>query len=331
MADVARRAGVSHQTVSRVLSSHPDVSDAARAEVRRAIAELGYHRNSAARALVTRRSHTRGVIAADTTLFGPASTVAALEEAARAESYLVSVVALRSLTAHALSEALGHFASWGVEGVVVITPQRHTLSVLADVPRPFPVVTVGRGHLAQVPSVSVDQHLGAQLATEHLLAAGHRTVWHITGAPEWFETDDREAGWRAALGEAGAPVPGPLPGDWSPLSGYRAGQQLAGLRGGRGPSATAVFVANDAMALGVRRALWEAGLRTPDDVALVGYDDIPEAEYFTPPLTTVRQDFAELGRASIRLLLDRIEDRGSPDAQLTVAPRLIVRASSVAR
>ncbi|WP_328936994.1 LacI family DNA-binding transcriptional regulator [Streptomyces tauricus] len=326
MADVARLAGVSHQTVSRVLGDHPNVRDETRAKVLHAIEEMGYRRNPSARALVTRRTRTLGVVASDTTLYGPASTLFALEEAARAEGYLVSTVSLRKLTVEKLAEALDHLSEGGVEGVVAIAPQRSAVEALAGLRHPFPVVTVGSGPGVGIPSVNVDQHLGARLATRHLLAAGHRTVWHLAGPEDWQEAADRAAGWRTTLEAAGVEPPLILRGDWSPLSGYRAGQELAGWLG-RG--LTAVFVANDQMALGVLRALREAGVRTPQDVAVAGFDDIPESEFFAPPLTTVRQDFAAVGKRSIALLLDLIEGRepsGVP--RIAIEPQLVVRAST---
>lgn len=326
MADVARVAGVSHQTVSRVLGDHPNVRKETRAKVQRAIEEMGYRRNSSARALATRRTRTLGVVSANTTLYGPASTLFALEEAARAEGYTVSTVSLRKLVVETLSEALDHLSEGGVEGVIVLAPQRSATEALAELRHPFPVVAVGTGSGAQVPSVNVDQQLGAGLATGHLLAAGHSTVWHLAGPEDWQEAVDRTVGWRAALEAAGVEPPTPLHGDWSPLSGYRAGQELAGWVG-RG--LTAVFVANDQMALGVLRALREAGVRTPQDIAVVGFDDIPEAEYFAPPLTTVRQDFAAVGKRSISLLLDLIEGRSPSGAQgVFIEPQLVVRAST---
>lgn len=331
MMDVARLAGVSHQTVSRVLANHPNVRESTRTEVRRAIDELGYRRNSAARALVTRRTRTLGVIAVNTTLYGPASTLRGLDEAARESGYMVSAVTLRKVDKKALTQAMNHLAAWGVEGVVVITPQRQAVAALAELHTPFPVVSLQGEHGLALPSVSLDQRLGARLVTEHLLAAGHRTVWHVAGPRDWLEAEARTAGWQAALEDAGAEVPPPITGDWSPLSGFRIGQQLAGhaLRhGGSTPPLSAVFVANDQMALGVLRAFREAGVRTPADVAVAGFDDIPEAEFFPPPLTTIRQDFGAIGRAGITLLLDRIEGRVIADTHLTVAPHLIVRAST---
>ncbi|MEU8790868.1 LacI family DNA-binding transcriptional regulator [Streptomyces sp. NPDC048643] len=334
MTDVARVAGVSHQTVSRVLSDHPNVSAKTRAAVTQVIEQLGYRRNSAARALATRRTHTLGVMAVNTTLYGPASTLAGVQEAARDRGYLTSAVTLRAATQGALAEAMHHLAEWGVEGIVAVTPQRAAVRALASLEAPCPVVTVEGGHTLDLPGVSLDQHLGARMLTEHLLASGHATVWHVAGPRDWLESDARTEGWESALRDAGAQVPPPLRGDWSPLSGYLAGRHLADrvpASPGHEAGPTAVFVANDQMALGVLRAFREAGLRTPEDVAVAGFDDIPEAEFFPPPLTTIRQDFASLGRSSIGLLLDHIEGRTSESTHLTVAPELVVRASTARR
>jgi DNA-binding LacI/PurR family transcriptional regulator len=174
-----------------------------------------------------------------------------------------------------------------------------------------------------VPVAAIDQFTGARRATVHLLELGHRTVWHIAGPGGWPEAADRVRGWRSALESARAPIPPLLEGDWSARSGHELGLRLV-----HHPDVTAIFVANDQMALGALRALHEAGRRIPQDVSVVGFDDIPEAPYFTPPLTTVRQDFDEMGRRGLRLLLDTIERPGAPPAHHEVAPELIVRASS---
>ena len=212
MADVARLAGVSHQTVSRVLGNHPNVRDETRARVLRAIEEMGYRRNSSARALVTRRTRTLGVVASNTTLYGPASTLFALEEAARAEGYTVSTVSLRKLAVETLSEALDHLSEGGVEGVIALAPQRSAVEALAELRHPFPVVAVGTGSGAEIPSVNVDQWLGGRLATGHLLAsrpshglASRRTRGLAGGGRPGrrLAGDPRSGGRRAAAAAAG--------------------------------------------------------------------------------------------------------------------------------
>jgi DNA-binding LacI/PurR family transcriptional regulator len=326
MADVARLAGVSHQTVSRVLNDHPNVRPATRGRVLAAIEELGYRPNLSARALASRRTNTIGVVAFDTTLYGPASTLLGIEHAARAAGYFVSIVSLRELTLASVSEAVEHLSLLSVDGLVVIAPQRSATSALLELPRHVPLVTVEGSHDIDVPVVCVDQRLGARRVTEHLLRLGHRTVWHIAGPPDWLEAEGRVEGWREALTAAGALQPEPLVGDWSPLSGYRCGQVLAGQQ-----DLTAVFVGNDQMALGMLRAFAEAGIRVPEDVSVAGFDDIPEADFFAPPLTTVRQDFAEVGRRSIDTLLqqmDRDSEMRSTVAKVVVEPHLVVRRST---
>lgn len=323
MADVARAAGVSHQTVSRVLNGHPNVRPATRAKVLAAIERLGYRRNQVARALATRDSRTLGVISFDTTLYGPASTLHGIERAARAAGYFVSIVSLRTIDRDGVREAIDHLAEQGVAGVVVVAPQRSAASALEDLPPGMPAVAVEGAHTGPVSTVCVDQVAGARLATEHLLALGHETVWHVSGPPDWLEAEGRVAGWRAALEAAGRPVPEPLEGDWSPRSGYAAGRRLAALAGEVG----AVFVANDQMALGVLRALAEAGVRVPEEMSVVGFDDVPESAYYWPPLTTVRQDFGEVGREAFQLLLDRMSGAEAAARRL-VEPELIVRDST---
>jgi LacI family transcriptional regulator len=188
------------------------------------------------------------------------------------------------------------------------------------------VVAIGNGARGGVPSAGVDQDGGGVLATQHLLDAGHATVWHVAGPTGWLEADARAAAWQRTLNAAGADVPQPLTGDWSARSGYEAGRILAKIS-----ELTAIFAANDHMALGLLRAFAEAGRRVPEDVSLVGFDDIPEAGFFSPPLTTVRQDFDELGRQSLALLLDRIR-LGSPLVERASVPaRLIVRDSVAIR
>ena len=330
MADVARLAGVSHQTVSRVLNDHPSVRPETKERVLKAIGDLAYRRNSSARALVTRRTNTLGVIAFDTTLYGPASTLFGIERAAREAGYFISIVSLRAITSKSVAEAFDYLAEQSVDGVIVIAPQRNAVEAMTALPQDMPIVAVEGGQAPDHPVVCVDQHAGAAAVTQHLLELGHETVWHVSGPSDWLEAEARMHAWQATLEAAGAPVPDVVAGDWSPASGYAAGQHLirrrAVLR-----DVTAVFVANDQMALGLLRAFREAGVDVPGDISVAGFDDIPEAEYFLPPLTTVRQDFAAVGRDSIAVLLDRIENGPSDPARRVVAPAtLVVRGSTAA-
>jgi DNA-binding LacI/PurR family transcriptional regulator len=323
MTDVAKLAAVSHQTVSRVINKHPNVAPTTRMRVLAAIEELGYRRNSAARALVTGRSQTLGVVSLNSTLYGPASTLYGIEQAALESQYFMTVASLRSTDRPAVREAISRLVDQGVDGIVVIAPLVSVADALVDLPTGLPVVAVEGDAKADIDVVTVDQHAGAQSATEHLLGLGHSTVWHVAGPTDWLEAGQRVAGWQAALERVGNEVPPLLRGDWSAKSGFEAGRTLAGM-----PAVTAVFVANDSMAVGVLRAFQEAGRHVPGEVSVVGFDDVPDAAYFSPPLTTIRQDFGEVGRRSLALLLDQIESGPRPAKRLVVATTLIVRDST---
>jgi DNA-binding LacI/PurR family transcriptional regulator len=322
MADVARLAGVSHQTVSRVLNEHPNVRPLTRDRVLAAIRELEYRPNAAARTLVTRRTHTLGVISFDTTLYGPASLLYGIERAAH-DTYYVSIASLPLLDRRSVKEAIDRLLGQGVEGIIVIAPQTSAVAALSHMPDQVPLVAVGCGTRASLTSVAIDNAAGAASATRYLLDLGHETVYHVAGPGTWLDAQERIDGWRSALHDAGAPEPVVLTGDWSARSGYELGHRLASIR-----DVTAVFCANDTMALGVVRALAEHGRRVPDDVSIVGFDDVPEAGFYLPPLTTVRQDFGEVGRRALGALIERMSGAGEPLPRLRVAPELVVRSSA---
>jgi DNA-binding LacI/PurR family transcriptional regulator len=325
MSDVAARAGVSHQTVSRVINGHPNVAPQTRERVERAIRELGYRPNTAARALVTGSTRTIGFVAVNINQYGPAQTLVGLERAARAAGYSLSVTVLDEATAEAMRDALDRFTAQSVDAVLALATYDDAVEALHQVHTPLPLVTVQSGGALEEPAVGVDQIAGARLATRHLLDLGHRTVHHVTGPADSKEARDRVEGWRAELTAAGVPVPVCLHGDWTPSSGYEAGRRLTA-RSRAGEEITAVFMANDQMALGLLAALHEEGLEAPRDVSVVGFDDLPEAPYLTPPLTTVRQDFAELGHRAVELVLARLAGR---ELHLEpVPPVLLVRSST---
>jgi DNA-binding LacI/PurR family transcriptional regulator len=324
MADVAEAAGVSHQTVSRVVNAHPNVAVGTRDRVLTAISDLGYRRNAHARALVTRRAQTIGVVTRDTTLYGPSSTLLAVELAARAAGYRVAIASARLRESASVTEAVDELTAAGVDGLVVVAVGDALPTPVGGLGGRAPVVVIG-AEVAGSASVRVDQVAGGRLATEHLLGLGHRTVHLVTGPLDTLDAAGRLHGWRAALDDAGLAAPETVSGDWSPRSGYAAAQRLVGR-----PDLGAVFVSNDQMALGVARCLYEHGLRVPDDVSVVGYDDIPEAEFFTPPLTTVRQPFTDVGERAIAALLAGLAGGGADPAVSVVDPTLVVRASTAA-
>lgn len=328
MRDVAALAGVSAMTVSRVLNTPEKVRPQTRARVLAVMRELDYHPNSAARVLATGRSGVLGVVSFDTTLYGPASTLYGIEHAARDAGYLVSVASLSVLTPDGIADGVERLRSQSVDGVIIIAPHRSAAGGLRRLPPDLPAVVVGAGDELPVPVAAVDHEAGGRRVTRHLLDLGHETVWHITGPSDWIDATARVTGWRAALTDAGREIADPLPGDWSARSGYQHGQRLAA-----DPAVTAVFAANDPMALGVLRALREAGRPVPEEVSVAGFDDVPEAPYYPPPLTSVRQRFGELGKRAFALLLERIDSAGPDDAgsappRTTVEPELVVRDST---
>jgi DNA-binding LacI/PurR family transcriptional regulator len=320
--DVAMHAGVSHQTVSRVVNNHPNVRTATRERVEAAIAELGYRRNTAARSLVTRRSQTIGVLGTELGQYGPANTLLGVQQAAREAGYFVSIAALKESGADSIADAVRHFTDQGADGIIVIVPHEGTLQTLEELNLAIPVAVVGTGGEGRFSGAMVDQKLGARLAVAHLISSDHRRIGHIAGPQGWIDAAARTTGWREEMAAAGLDDDLLMEGDWSAGSGYRIGRALAEKR-----IATAVFVGNDQMALGLLRAFGEAGIRVPQDVSVVGFDDQPEAAYFMPPLTTVRQDFEELGRRSMEMMRAQIED-GAASSTTVVEPKLIVRASA---
>lgn len=325
MADVAQRAGVSHQTVSRVLNDATAVRRETREAVLKAIAELGYRRNPAARALVTRRSGLIGVIVDELRLYGPASTVSSVAQAAREAGYGLTLDLLFDFSGSSVSAALEHQLSQGVEAIVLVAAHGDAPDAAAlrhiDVPLIALDGYLGRG----APTAGVDQRAGGLMATQHLLELGHREIAHITGPDDWPQAQARLAGYHDALAQAGIAAGTVIPGDWSPRAGYEGCLRVLDEK----PSATALFVANDQMAMGALRALAEAGRKVPDDVSVVGFDDIPEASFSQPPLTTIRQDFAALGREAVRLLVGAIG--GEEMSSALVPPRLVARQSTARR
>lgn len=322
MADVAALAGVSHQTVSRVLNDASLVKEATRTRVLDAIRELGYRRNSAARSLATNRSGRIGMISAHLALHGPSMIAVAVQEAGHDAGYDVSLVGVSDFAPESLQGAVDRLLDEAVEALVVAVAHRDARERALSLDLPVPMVLVQGVSAGQALAAGIDQEAGARLATEHLLDLGHRHVAHVTGPLAWVEAGQRRAGWHQAH-ERRQLLPGPeLAGDWSAGSGYRAGQRIA-----EDPEVTAVFVANDAMALGVLKALHEHGRAVPGDISVVGFDDVPEAAYFWPGLTTVSQAFSELGRSAVALALRALGGESGPATQL-LEPTLVVRGST---
>jgi DNA-binding LacI/PurR family transcriptional regulator len=325
--DVARVAGVSQKTVSRVMNAEPHVKEEVRLRVLRAAQELGYRRNNAARALNSGRTHQIGFVSLGSALYGPASLLISLERAARNSGYSLTVVSTFEGDPRGVGGAIDSLLEQGVEGIVLAEPidEGEDLRLTADIP----VLSLGRFpglHGPQVVIAGGNGAEGARVATQHLLSLGHPTVWHIAGPQRWWSARERLDGWRQALRSAGAAEPPCTEGDWSPASGYAAGTRLAHNR-----DVSAIFVANDDMAIGVLRALADAGRSVPDDVSVVGFDDIPLAAYQSPPLTTIRQDFDAQAERGLICLVRQIEaPADAPSRDVAPPLRLVVRRSASA-
>lgn len=323
--DVARLAGVSSQTVSRVVNNHPYVSEDTRQRVQNAIRELDYYPNRVARSLVTQRTHMLGIISFGIDYYGPAQMVNNIERAAKIKGYGLSFSTVTSLTLDELNRAIEVLGARSVDGLLFITPVVGVnYSDLVKICRGVPFVQIDTQRTSRVPSVVIDQYYGAQLATQHLIDRGHRDICEISGPLSWFGAQARHQSWQDTLTAAGL-VPGLfLEGDWTAKSGYEITHRLLAESSGF----TALVAANDQMALGAIRALREHNLRVPDDVSIVGFDDVPEAPYFDPPLTTVRQDFAALGEQSVEYLVASIGNPDTPLQQCVLYPQLVEREST---
>ena len=323
IADVARVAGVSVPTVSRVLTGSTPVSAAKRAQVMAAIETLGYRPNAAARALVSGRQSMISVLAGNTMRYGYAATLQGVEEAARAAGYLVVITVVESEDPEVVDAAVGLVLGQAVAGAVVLEFDAAALAASRALPATVPVVTVSSvtpGERMR-PHAELDDRSAAGEAVRYLLGLGHRTVHHVA-IPSTGPEVGRTIGWREALVAAGAPVPEPVAAGWEPSSGYDAGVLLA-----RDPEVTAVLAGNDQLAIGLMRAFSDAGRAVPDEVSVVGFDDEPFAAMWSPPLTTVAQDFVGLGRRAFGMLAELMRT-GASTARSTAVPQLLVRGSS---
>ncbi len=315
--DVAAHAGVSYQTVSRVLNDSPSIRPATRERVLLSIDALGFRPNQAARALATSRSRTIGVLSAQSSHYGPTTAIAAIEQAAREAGYGLSIT---TVTDASMRSGLEFLLSQGVDAIVVVAPQVPLLRAVASLSIDVPFVTL-ESTGDELHSLSIDQVEGARLAVRHLVALGHSRILHLAGPQDWAEAQARLEGYRLELGDAALP---PVVGDWTADFGFTTGSRLLPSR-----DFTAVFAANDQMALGLLHAARSLGLDVPGDLSVVGFDDIPDAAHFAPPLTTVRQDFAEVGRRAIARLLAELS--GSPLAPVDTVPASLVLRASTAR
>jgi DNA-binding LacI/PurR family transcriptional regulator len=325
MADVARVAGVSSQTVSRVSNGFPGVNEETRQQVLAAMKELGYRPNSAARALKRGEFRTIGVITFTLSTTGNIRTLEAIATSAAQEGYAVTLLPVAVPTQDEVRGAFSRLGELAVDAVIVIMEVHLLDAARLPLPPHVNVVVADSDAGDRYTVVDTDQAGGSRDAVEHLLGLGHRTVWHLAGPEESYAAQRRTDAWRTALTDAGRETPPLVRGDWSADSGYRAGLRLA-----EQDDCTAVFVANDQMALGLLRALQERGRKVPGDVSVIGFDDIPESGSFLPPLTTVHQDFAEVGRLCVEGVLRQVRQSGTERGTTLVPTRLVVRQSTAA-
>ena len=330
---VAKQAGLSIATVSRVINNHPDVSGPTRLHVLRVIKELGYEPNAVARSLIQGHSNVLGVVSTGIEFYGPSQTMAGIERQANELGYWLMSSLLPDPETDAGEDALRHLLSQQVEGIIWAVPEvGKNRAWICEQSRdlPLPVVFLHMDCRSDVFVVAVDNHAGARLATEHLLAQGRQRIGCISGPMHWWEAQERQRGWRDALTAAGVPANDCLHrlGDWTAAGGLEAFYSLAE----HNPDLDAVFVSNDQMALGVLKAAHQLGWRVPDDLAVVGFDDIPEAAYFLPALTTVRHDLKGVGTQAVSMLermLSAHRTGETLDAEsVLITPELIVRDSS---
>jgi DNA-binding LacI/PurR family transcriptional regulator len=321
--DVARLAGVSAQTVSRVSTGSEPVRPETKERVLDAMRRLGYAPNHAARALRRGNFRSIGLIAHQVIRTGESKTIEAVIEAARREGYSVSLVDVETPSSSDVTEAVQHLSHQAIDGLIIIRAETATPTTLA-LPPTLPVAVSDSRFVGHHPAIGADQIGGSRAAVQHLLDLGHRTVHHLAGPDDSGPAGLRAEAWRQTLRDAGRKVPALVRGAWSADSGYEIGQQLA-----KRTDVTAVFAANDEMACGLIHALHEAGRQVPHEVSVVGFDDIDTAGHLWPPLTTVRQQFQQIGVELVELILRQMRERIQLiDYHGTVAAPLIVRQST---
>ena len=320
--DVARLAGVSHQTVSRVLNNENTVRPQTRARVEDAIRKLRYRPSSVARALATRKTHTLGLVSTGNPLYGPASIALAFNGAARESGYQVITASMADADRDEILQAVDVLLRHQVEAIVLIASDYSSIEAIEELELDIPLVTADSSGNGSFPSVSIDQFRGAELATSYLADLGHRSILHLAGPKGSLDARERKRGWQSEMVRRGLPLGRAHHGDWTADSGRAIGERLV-----EEGDFTAVFVANDQMALGLLHALTDHGIAVPSAVSIVGFDDIPEAAHFFPPLTTIRQDFTELGQRMMGTVLSVLDGR-VVSVPVKTSPRLIERASA---
>lgn len=320
--DVAQAAGVSHQTVSRFLRGFEGIRPETRERVVQALADLGYRPNLTARSLKSGRSHRIGALTHEISLVGPSRIVEGASIAAREAGYVLDIVSLDSRNPRAIEESLALITQHDLAGVLALAATDEMTRAFTATAFRVPAYVAAESDGAPDDPRGILSRVGIPMLVAHLAGLGHRRFVHIAGPSMWSAARNRVRDYESALDSQGLASVAILHGDWSAASGYRAISELSRL-----PDATAFLAANDQMALGAMLALKERGLRIPGDVSVVGVDDIAEAAYFDPPLTTLRNDFEGQGRAAVFQLLARIGNEEVTPVPVP-APVLVVRQSS---
>ncbi len=320
--DVAKLAGVSHQTVSRVMNNHTSIRPGTKDRVLAAMKELDYQPNLAARSLVTTKSNMLAFLSADTVLYGPVGMNNAMERHARHSGYLVVSLSVIPGDSESLNEALASLRVLQIEGLVTIALPPESVKLATEAFPDIPMVSLDTHDIGNAHAVGIDNFEGGYRATKHLLDLGHKKILHVAGQFDSFEAESRRQGYEKAMTDKKL-KPEVIQGDWTADTGLKIGVDLNLGVGGY----TAIFAANDYLALGLMKALRLRGIEVPRDISLVGFDDIPEATYLTPALTTMRQDFKGLGEAAMKMLLHELNHDDSTSVE-NLIPEIIVREST---
>ena len=335
--EVAAVAGVSTQTVSRVINERPDVSIETRKRVKEVIAQLGYRPSALARSLIRQRSHMLGVVTAGLRYIGPSRVLSGIAAAATEAGYSLLLKELSQFDENDIEPIFQELLSHHVDGIIWAVPEvgeNHIWVPESTLEMEIPLVYLTMQPQKDISVVAIDNYLGGRLAMTHLLEQGYRKIGHISGPLDWWEARQRMAAWKDTLSQAGlaAEAQYHVEGNWSSSSGAQAIQELLE----QYPEMDSIFVANDQMALGVMQFINQRGLRVPEDIGIVGFDNIAESAFFSPALTTIQQDQYEIAELAVAEIIKIIEAswRDSEQIQpqtIMLPPALVVRQSSLRR
>ena len=331
--DVAQAAGVSTQTVSRVVNKFSYVSEGTRQRVEEVVAQLGYRPSTLARSLIQQRSYTLGVVTFGLKHIGPSRTLNGVADKADDLGYMLLMKELDSYSSDRIDNVIDSLLARQVDGILWVAPEIGDNHAWVDENMekiPVPVLFIAMQPRKGVSSVATDNYQGAVTATRHLFDCGRKKIGHISGPLSWWEADERKRGWQETLSTAGFDTSEKhcAEGNWSSASGEQAFTQLLDSF----PDMDAVFVANDQMALSVLREALRRGIRVPEQLAVVGFDNIAESAYFYPSLTTISQDLQMLGEKAVQNVVELIQARQENQPMIAqsefIQPTLIIRESS---